>query len=140
MLNTQLNTSTGMLIIIYPRYTRRPVRRVRVRSYHEAGHVLKNHTLRFICKELTSFLRMREYAYTVSDSLYEDRERAIHHLRRIIATYGQGRAAQLYKQLANALVSFAVLMPLRPSPAKTHFDKRIVPIIKHCQQQYQQFK
>jgi len=80
---------------------------------------------------------MRRFTYQHKGTMWKERERAIAHLQMIIDSYGTGSLLCLAKHVANARVSFSTLMPLSESPALTHFNKRIIPIIQYCTDYYQ---
>lgn len=137
MLTASVNPQAKKLQITYPEFAKMKTEVIDVRSYDEASSVLRAKTVKFVCSQVRSFIHMRRFAYEQKGSMWKERERAIEHLQMIIDSYGTGSLFRLAKHVANARVSFSTLMPLSDSPALTHFNKRIIPIIRYCTEYYQ---
>lgn len=116
----------------YPSFSKTKKVDVRVRSYADAEAVLRIRTLKLISHELRSFINMRHFAYVNSDSLTKERFQAIKRFRFIIDSYSEGSILKLATMVVNARVSLSVLMPIKPSPAKTHFETHIIPVMEYC--------
>lgn len=137
MLTAVINPQAKKLQISYPEFAKMKTEIIDVRSYDEASSVLRSKTLKFICSQIRSFIHMRRFAYEQNGSMWKERERAIEHLQMILDSYGTGSLFRLAKHIANARVSFATLMPIGKSPALSHFNNRIIPIIQYCTEYYQ---
>lgn len=138
MITGKVNQVNKTIELQYPNFAKERRVVVSVRSYDDAATVLRIRRLKFIAGELRSFIKMRLYAYTKGDSLTPERERALKKLRFIVDSYSEGSLLRLAKHVAGSQISFSVLMPIKPSPAKTHFDNHIVPIIKYCVELFEQ--
>lgn len=132
MIKARIDQSTRELILIYPSAYRKKAAAIKVRSYDEAATIHRIRTLKFIVAELNAFVNSREYIYTQSGRMTSSRLRAIKHLRFILDNYAEGSIHRIASRIADSRLSFAELMPTKPSPATTYFNNRIVPIIKYC--------
>src|SRR5690606_15685975 len=136
MLTARINPRAKELRITYPSFAKLKVEVLQVRNYDEASSIIRAKTLKFICSQIRSFIHMRRYAYLHKGTMWKERQRAIDHLQMIIDSYGTGSLFRLSKHIANARISFSTLMPCSESPALTHFNKRIIPIIQYCTEYY----
>ncbi|SEG62507.1 hypothetical protein [Sphingobacterium lactis] len=132
MITALLIPQQRKIVISYPNFTKIKPVEITVRSSAEAHTIIRIRTIKFITNEIRNFISMRCYAYTAGNRFTAERQKALCKLRHIIDTYSESRLEILASQLANARVSFAELMPIKPSPAKTHFDNHIVPILSFC--------
>ena len=137
MLTAVINPQAKKLQISYPEFAKMKVETISVNSYDEAHAVLRAKTVKFICSQIRSFIHMRRFAYEHKGTMWKERQRAIDHLQMIIDRYSTSSLCRLAKHIANARVSFATLMPIGKSPALSHFNNRIIPIIQYCTEYYQ---
>ncbi|NQD71653.1 hypothetical protein HP439_13065 [Sphingobacterium shayense] len=136
MLTARIDQQSKRLIVGYPGYSKKKESTISVRNYDEAAQVFQSRLMKFICAELQSFINMRQFAYNNSRTMFKAREQAIQNIQFIIDSYSTGDILRLAKHVSNARVSFSLLMPSKPSPALTHFDTHIIPIIKYCTDYY----
>lgn len=138
MITAKVNPIERTVTIQYPTFAKQKSDTIVIRSYDEAASILRVRNLKFIVSEIRNFAKMRNYAYTASGTLTIDRQKALRRLYFIVDTYSEGSLLRLAMHIANSRVSFAELMPIKASPAKSHFDNRIVPIIEYCTELYEQ--
>lgn len=138
MITAKVNPKDRTVTILYPEFSRQKPAIIAVRSYEEATTIMRIRNIKFISGELRSFARMRNYAYTLGNTLTIERQKALRRLYFIVDNCSEGSLLRLAMHIANSRVSFSVLMPLKVSPAKTHFDKHVIPIIDFCTELYEQ--
>ena len=138
MIIHKVNPENKTVELQYPSFSKMKPVVIPVRSFDDASSVVRIRTLKFISNEIRHFVKMRIYAYTQGNKMTKERQKALNHLRFIVDTYSEGSVIKLAMHIANSRNSFAVLMPIKPSPAKTHFQNHIVPIIKYCMDLYEQ--
>ena|SRR5690606_5461962 len=136
MLTARVNPQSRKLIISYPSFAKVKEEKIIVRSYDQASDILRAKLMKFIVREIRSFINMRRYIYRKNGTMYAEREKALAHLQMIIDCYGTGSIYRLSKHVANARVSFSTLMPLKESPSLTYFNNHIIPIIQYCTEYY----
>lgn len=132
MITHKVNPIARTVELQYPTFAKIKPVVIPVRNYDEASAVVRIRTLKFISNEIRSFINMRNYAYSYGNRMTQDRQKALNHIRFILDSYSEGSIERLAMHLANSRISFAELMPVKQSPAKTHFNNHIVPIIKYC--------
>lgn len=137
MITGKVNPTKRTVTIMYPAFAKQKSVIVSVRSYKDAETVTRIRNIKFIIEEINSFAKMRNYAFTVSNTLSLERQKALRRLYFIVNTYSEGSLLRLSTQIANSRSSFSVLMPLKASPAKTHFDNHIILIIDFCTELYE---
>ncbi len=136
MITHTINPIMKTVEIQYPNFSKMKPVTIQIRSFNDADSVVRIRTLKFISNEIRSFINMRNYAYATGNRMTKERQQALNRLRFILDNYSEGNIVNLAKHIANARVSFAELMPVKPSPSKTHFNKHIIPIIKYCTELY----
>lgn len=132
MIKARIDQNRSELILIYPSAYRKKAAAIKVRSYDEASRIHRIRTLKLISNEIRAFVNSREHIFTRSGRMTDSRWRAIKHLRFVLDCYSEGSIYTLASRIASSRVSFAEIMPTKPSPATTYFNNRIVPIIKYC--------
>lgn len=137
MITAKVNPQERTVTIQYPEFAKQKPDVITIRSYDEAAAVMRIRNLKFISNEIRSFAKMRNYAYTNSGTLTIERQKALRKLYFIVDTYSEGSLLRLAMHVSNARVSFATLMPTKPSPAKSHFDNHIIPIVDFCTELYE---
>ena len=137
MITTKINLETRTLDIHYPEFSKQKDESIRVHGYDQASSLVRIKLLKFLSNEIRAFVNMRTYAFATGNRMTVARQKALNHLRFILDSYSEGSVNRFAKHIANSRVSFSELMPVRPSPAKTHFDNHIVPIIRYCTDLYE---
>jgi len=132
MLTARVDQQSRTVILMYPSFAKKKQYAVKVRSYDEAATVLRIRTLKFISNEIRAFVNSRAYIYDHTGTMTKSRQKAINHLRFVLDNYSEGAINRLANRIRNSRLSFAELMPTRPSKAKTYFDNHIIPIIQYC--------
>lgn len=138
IVNTESRNQTMTLKITYPEFAKKKPVFIKVNSYQEAEILLRIRELKFISNEIRSFINMRRYAFEHTQTWTAERIRAINHLQFVVDTYSEGSTLRLAKHIANSSASFSVLMPYKESPAKSHFNNHIIPILQYCIKVYNQ--
>lgn len=136
MITAIVNRQNKTATITYPEFAKMKPVVIKVNSFEEAASILRIREIKFISNEIRSFIKMRSFAYNQTNTWTTERTRAINHLQFVVDTYSEGSTYRLAKHVANSRVSFSALMPVKESPAKTHFDNHIVPIIQYCTEIY----
>ncbi|WP_313261928.1 hypothetical protein [Sphingobacterium sp.] len=137
MITTKINLETRTLDIHYPEFSKQKDESIRVHGYDQASSLVRIKLLKFLSNEIRAFVNMRTYAFATGNRKTVARQKALNHLRFILDSYSEGSVNRFAKHIANSRVSFSELMPVKPSPAKTHFDNHIVPIIRYCTDLYE---
>lgn len=137
MITAKVNPKDRTVTILYPSFSKQKPVILSVRSYEDAAIVMHIRNIKFIVNEIRAFAKMRNYAYSTSNTLTMERQKALRRLYFITDTYSEGTLLRLATYIANSRISFSVLMPMKPSPAKTHFDNHIIPIIDFCNELYE---
>lgn len=138
MITSKINLQTRTLELQYPSFSKLKNESIPVHGYDQASSLLRIRLLKFLSNEIRAFVKMRIYAYATGNRMTVSRQRALNHLRFVLDSYSEGSVNRFAKHIANSRASFAELMPVKPSTAKTHFDNHIVPIIKYCTDLYEQ--
>lgn len=136
MITAIINPEARTATMTYPVFAKKKPIVIRVRSYQEAEAILRIRQLKLISNEIRSFINMRSYAFNHSRTWTTERTRAINHLQFVVDTYSDGSLIRLAKHIANSRMSFSTLMPYKMSPAKTHFNNHIIPILEYCTELY----
>ena len=137
MITAKVNPIDRTVTLQYPDFAKEKPATIKIRSYDDAASIMRIRNLKFIAGEIRSFAKMRNYAYTMSNTMTIERQKALRRLYFIVDTYSEGSLLRLAMHIANSRVSFAELMPVKASPAKSHFDNRIIPIVDFCTELYQ---
>ncbi len=137
MITTKINLETRTLDIHYPEFSKQKDESIRVHGYDQASSLVRIKLLKFLSNEIRAFVNMRTYAFATGNRMTVARQKALNHLRFILDSYSESSVNRFAKHIANSRVSFSELMPVKPSPAKTHFDNHIVPIIRYCTDLYE---
>lgn len=137
MITTKINLETRTLDIHYPEFSKQKDESIRVHGYDQASSLVRIKLLKFLSNEIRAFVNMRTYAFATGNRMTVARQKALNHLRFILDSYSEGSVNRFAKHIANSRVSFSELMPFKQSPAKTHFDNHIVPIIRYCTDLYE---
>lgn len=137
MITSKINLETRTLDIHYPEFSKQKDESIRIHGYDQASSLVRIKLLKFLSGEIRAFVKMRIYAFSTGNRMTVSRQRALNHLRFILDSYSEGSVYTFAKHIANSRVSFSEIMPLKPSPAKTHFDNHIVPIIRYCSDLYE---
>lgn len=137
MIISKINLETKTLELQYPSFSKLKRESIPVHGYDQASSLVQIRTLKFISNEIRAFVKMRIYAFSTGKRMTVSRQKALNHLRFILDNYSEGSLLRLCKHIANSRVSFSEIMPLKPSPSKTHFDNHIIPIIKYCTDLYE---
>ena len=136
MLTARIDQQSKRLVVGYPEYSKQKESTITVRNYEEASKVFQSKLMKFIRTELQSFINMRAFAYNNSGTMTKERAKAILHIQFIIDSYSTGDVLRLAKHITNARISFSTLIPSKASPALTHFNIHIIPIVKYCTDYY----
>lgn len=138
MITAIVNPTERTATITYPAFAKMKPVVIKVRSYQDAVSILHIRQLKFVSNEIRAYINSRNYAYSVTNTLTPERQRALNHLRFVVDSYSEGSFVRLAKHIANSRTSFATIMPTKDSPAKTYFNNHIIPIIAYCTAVYQE--